>query len=538
MLFLVSSVFAADVVITPNPAYDNNTLTCSFMGNTVGAYKFEWSNGRTNIAIGSSLAASLTNVGDSLICTVYSFGPGGSAYLGEASVTILANPVTPPTNRAPNVQILLPQSGSRFTVGSTINFVGSATDPDGDSLTTNWNFDDGNTVSNSLRTTHTFTTPGTYTIVLNANDGQLSAQNSVSIIVMENYYRISNLQTYNNRFIQLSDNFYRGNPLYTKFNVLNDSGNGVAGLNVQAYIYNVNTGSRLDLTAYNGSVRTSRVGRIVVLNGEPVGNNPDGSYYFSLSNLPLDASLLGESNVLVVAFDNQNRAGQAEKIVYILNNPLQFSALNDLILEAGSSVSLDLNSYVTDRETPDNRILFSVAGGNRIHVSIDPVTHVATFRSDVYNVAEQFTFTANDRDGSVVSRTMRVSVTPGGDYNTPDRQARFAYLHGVPHNFEFEKVAPLVYHQTYKAGSNVRMIVEVANKGSVDEDLEIQAFIPGMQSYQYLGNLHINAGENIFMDKTVNLPSKLASGVYAMQLIASSQDNVQKTKYWTFVVTH
>jgi len=77
-------------------------------------------------------------------------------------------PVYP--NFAPSCSITSPSDGSEFTVGMEIQFVCSASDPDGDPLVYAWDFGDGGT-SPDLIPKHTYTAAGDYTVILTVSDG-------------------------------------------------------------------------------------------------------------------------------------------------------------------------------------------------------------------------------------------------------------------------------------------------------------------------------------------------------------------------------
>jgi PKD repeat protein len=86
-------------------------------------------------------------------------------------------------NSAPVAEIVAPSTGQQFSVDEVIAYDGSnSSDPDGDPLTYSWNFGDG-TTGTGVNTTHKYSTPGFYTVILTVSDGELNDTDRVSIIV-------------------------------------------------------------------------------------------------------------------------------------------------------------------------------------------------------------------------------------------------------------------------------------------------------------------------------------------------------------------
>jgi PKD repeat protein len=84
-------------------------------------------------------------------------------------------------DRAPVLGALTRSGGSK--IGDAQAFGISATDADGDPVTFSWNFGDGATATGATAS-HTYTAPGTFSVVVSANDGQgavVTAQTSVTI---------------------------------------------------------------------------------------------------------------------------------------------------------------------------------------------------------------------------------------------------------------------------------------------------------------------------------------------------------------------
>ena len=86
----------------------------------------------------------------------------GQLYSTPATVTIAVIHV----NRAPTANAGGPYVGN---VGVPIQFAGSGTDPDGDGVTFNWNFDDGGAATVATPT-HVYGTAGTFGVTLTVTD--------------------------------------------------------------------------------------------------------------------------------------------------------------------------------------------------------------------------------------------------------------------------------------------------------------------------------------------------------------------------------
>jgi PKD repeat protein len=94
-------------------------------------------------------------------------------------------------NSAPTAEIVTPTTGQSFAVNEVITFDGSnSTDPDNDTLKYTWTFGDGSSGSGVI-TTHKYTSPGLYTIILEVSDGQLNDTDRVRIIINIQFRSVS-----------------------------------------------------------------------------------------------------------------------------------------------------------------------------------------------------------------------------------------------------------------------------------------------------------------------------------------------------------
>jgi len=85
-----------------------------------------------------------------------------------------------------NDRPIVSAAGSALVIqpGESVSFTSTSNDPNNDTLTISWDFADG-TTSALANPTHTYTSSGTYTAVLNAFDGMLSATSAVEVKVLQ-----------------------------------------------------------------------------------------------------------------------------------------------------------------------------------------------------------------------------------------------------------------------------------------------------------------------------------------------------------------
>lgn len=114
--------------------------------------------------------------------------PGSHAYPAAGTFTVrftatdshgLSDP-NPPTrvitvqpavgNQPPNATITAPAANVSITAGQSVSFAGTATDPDGDTVTVLWDFGDGSTSTLLSPGAHTYAAAGTFTVTLTATD--------------------------------------------------------------------------------------------------------------------------------------------------------------------------------------------------------------------------------------------------------------------------------------------------------------------------------------------------------------------------------
>ena len=78
----------------------------------------------------------------------------------------------PPANRAPNGTIVQPAGNVTISEGQSAVFEGSATDPDGDAMSYDWDFGDNISSTELQPGPHTYTASGTYTVTFTVTDAR------------------------------------------------------------------------------------------------------------------------------------------------------------------------------------------------------------------------------------------------------------------------------------------------------------------------------------------------------------------------------
>jgi len=194
---------------------------------------------------------------------------------------------------------------------------------------------------------------GTDTVYATANAPGYTGDNMGSLQytfdVYTQKYNIINLAIYNDsNYFYPSSVFYRGQPLYVKFQVYNPSSNQFVGNDIVTAATLVSlAGGRADL---------SRVSYI---------NN---WYYYKLDAIPLTHEFMGNSNVFTFAFNFSSvSGGEAQASLTILNNNPTISNIADVYVNVGQTKYLDLNDYGRDLE--DSTLQWSIINNPNIAIS-------------------------------------------------------------------------------------------------------------------------------------------------------------------------
>ncbi len=173
------------VVIQPDPANDLDTLHCVVQAGGSG-YTYEWKrNGQSTSISGAYVSPSYTSAGDTWTCKVkkYYGSSIGWINIGQDSIYVYSS-----ANQVPVVNITNPDNGESFIENTSINFAGTANDPEDGTI---WDpnayqwfsdidggFGTGNNISYDMLSV------GTHVITLEVTDSQGgTGSDSITIVI-------------------------------------------------------------------------------------------------------------------------------------------------------------------------------------------------------------------------------------------------------------------------------------------------------------------------------------------------------------------
>jgi len=125
----------------------------------------------------------------------------------------------------------------------------------------------------------------------------------------------------------------------------------------------------------------------------------------------------GTEDITVTATNPSNAFASDTFIATVQPDPADpvISTLPPVTFEAGTSdKSIDVDVYVTDKDTPTSDITWEVRNNINVNVEIDRETHIITFTSKKgWTGTEVLVFTAIDPEKNDDMQTLTVTVTPG-----------------------------------------------------------------------------------------------------------------------------
>jgi hypothetical protein len=230
------------VSITPDPAYNDDTLTCSATvsdsDGSTPTTTMAWIHGTTGVTLGTSATLDLTTISaastDVIDCEVTATDALGSSAVGTASITL--------SNRDPVLAVVL--TPTTASAADTLTCTATASDEDGDALITTFAWDvSGTTVSASGTSGLSSTLAGglayadVVTCTVTTDDGKggaVSADDSVTITnspptITSVTLSPSTLQTNDTATVNASVSDPEGDPVTTTYDWVVDGVTVVSG---------------------------------------------------------------------------------------------------------------------------------------------------------------------------------------------------------------------------------------------------------------------------------------------------------------------
>ena len=224
---------------TATPLSGQAPLTVSFDGTGSsdaegGIVSYSWDFGDGTTGSGANISHTFSQEGTYIVTLTVS----DSELTGSTTETItVSEPNTPPVASF----TATPMSGE---APLTVSFEATGSfDPNGDPLTYAWDFGDGN-FDSGLTAENIYVDPGTYTVILTVNDGQLSSTSSIDVDIFEP----GGDPCPNPAVLYLSDLSWEGTPV---------NGRGPIELDQSVGNYGVGDGSPITI---NGQVFTKGLG--------------------------------------------------------------------------------------------------------------------------------------------------------------------------------------------------------------------------------------------------------------------------------------
>ncbi len=587
LLFLSIPAFALEVEILPEDATGNDDLTCNVVGvsrEDEESFDHYWYVNRDFVQVSRELDSSNTEAGDSVMCYVTdSFG----SFVGSDTVTILPS-ADIDRNRGPTVEITRPAE-NLFEVNENILFVASASDPDGDELTYEWDFGDDTTAS-SRTAIHSYDREGFFVATVTVSDGELSASDNIVLSIRSEDGKRGDLNERPVAVIGVSDRFVGSGEIVflnglasydpdgrivsyewtlrpdaeyadTEF-VFGDSDDPLIGLRLNRRGFH-----RVDLRVTDDEGATDAefvlilVSDVFAENERPVADfSADNEDVFAGETVNFDGSGSYDSDGEIVNYNwdfGDGTTGTGINPFHIYNTPGGYEVTLTVTDDDGATDADDLVITVFDaNQNPaadinvnslNGFIGFSLnfdgsgsydSDGEIVNYNWDfgdgttsnlPVVSHAFVNDGVYTIILRVT----DNDGAVDEESVDINV--GLIDRGPDIEKRPNLLRTDDPDFSFGRIIPSAEKSFYNKGESVVLFVKIANEAGRDADLDFELTVPEFNYQHNLNNINIDSGQVKFIMTFVNIPENAAAGDYIARLNLRS-NNIIKTAYWQFIV--
>jgi|GEM_PF-6146186 len=238
------------------------------------------------------------------------------------------------------------------------------------------------------------TVPGVYTVIATATHIGYTDGTSApfTYTVYTERYDIQNLKVYNDPAFQNEDyDFFRGENMYVRFNVVDMFNGGSVDNLVSAATLVSPPGGSADLTQ--------------------IGSSVNGVYMFRLTPIPPTHDFLGTSQLYSFVFNFTDSSGGEEQVTLTIRNnpPVIVGTIPDQTLGVGQDITVDLAPYESDIEDSGNNLVWSVVGVNNAILTAQ-INGKSLLIHGASVGADAITLTLTDLDGATDSQDITVNV--------------------------------------------------------------------------------------------------------------------------------
>ena len=291
-------------------------------------------------------------------------------------------------NAAPTVTFTMDVGDGRINPDEAIIFTSTATEPDGDALTYDWRVN-GTNFSTLANPTNTFTTPGTYTILLTVTDTR-GAQGSDTAVVTVNAPPMASFSTNSNYTVEAGSISFTNTSTDTEDSSLDYNWNfGDGGSSSSAspsHTYNAYGSYTVTLTVTDDDDLTDNATTVIEVNALPVaaitetpsenkvdmgasftlkGNtssDPDDSivsYLWTMSdnttyttaNITHTFSTNADGDITLQVTDEDGETGTATYTISVNGAPVADFSQDKVLINPGGTVSFTANATDPDSDT-------------------------------------------------------------------------------------------------------------------------------------------------------------------------------------------
>ncbi|MEA3430552.1 MAG: Ig-like domain-containing protein [Nanoarchaeota archaeon] len=240
----------------------------------------------------------------------------------------------------------------------------------------------------------------------------------------------------------------------------------------------------------------------------------------------------GENQVTVYASDGET-AGSAEFSVFVIeegeNQAPVVSDIPDITMHRNSiEKNIDLDNYVTDSD--NDEITWTFSGNTNVGVYINDLNQITFTPNTDWHGEETVTFTATDSNGASDSDSMTVTVLDEEKDDEEETSEDFG-------NGLYISNLGLLNGDNYYPGEDIRLNVQIENKGNDLENVKITAIIPELNIRRSIGPFDLDHNDHEGRTMILEIPDYAEQGEYGVRfIIRDGGHNSFRIKYRTLEI--